>query len=60
MTMKNNIYLPSYVVHLYILRLELARLLLNQGLKPFVTIFHFDLLQALEDEYGGFLSPQIV
>ncbi|KAK9266368.1 hypothetical protein L1049_001636 [Liquidambar formosana] len=34
--------------------------LLSNGLQPFVTIFHFDLPQALEDEYGGFLSPRIV
>ncbi|KAL5760550.1 hypothetical protein ACOSQ2_019388 [Xanthoceras sorbifolium] len=34
--------------------------LLTKGLKPFVTLFHFDLPQALEDEYGGFLSPKIV
>ncbi|XP_024159524.1 beta-glucosidase 12 isoform X3 [Rosa chinensis] len=34
--------------------------LLANGLKPFVTLFHWDLPQALEDEYGGFLSPQIV
>ncbi|KAH7543603.1 hypothetical protein FEM48_Zijuj02G0201300 [Ziziphus jujuba var. spinosa] len=34
--------------------------LLAKGLKPFVTIFHWDLPQALEDEYGGFLSPDIV
>ncbi|CAJ1978014.1 unnamed protein product [Sphenostylis stenocarpa] len=34
--------------------------LLAKGLKPFVTIFHWDLPQALEDEYGGFLSPNIV
>ncbi|KAI5318963.1 hypothetical protein L3X38_038671 [Prunus dulcis] len=34
--------------------------LLLKGLKPFVTIFHWDLPQALEDEYGGFLSPNIV
>ncbi|GMY16393.1 beta-glucosidase 12-like [Fagus crenata] len=34
--------------------------LLNKGLTPFVTIFHWDLPQALEDEYGGFLSPHIV
>ncbi|CAN6544598.1 unnamed protein product [Malus baccata var. baccata] len=30
------------------------------GLKPFVTLFHWDVPQALEDEYGGFLSPRIV
>ncbi|XP_027355081.1 beta-glucosidase 12-like [Abrus precatorius] len=34
--------------------------LLAKGLKPFVTIFHWDLPQTLEDEYGGFLSPNIV
>ncbi|KAL1338409.1 hypothetical protein HN51_033052 [Arachis hypogaea] len=34
--------------------------LLSNGLKPFVTLFHWDLPQALEDEYGGFLSPNIV
>ncbi|CAL0322318.1 unnamed protein product [Lupinus luteus] len=34
--------------------------LLAKGLEPFVTIFHWDLPQALEDEYGGFLSPNIV
>ncbi|KAK3028570.1 hypothetical protein RJ639_039261 [Escallonia herrerae] len=34
--------------------------LLANGIEPYVTIFHFDLPQALEDEYGGFLSPRIV
>lgn len=34
--------------------------LLANGIKPFVTIFHLDPPQALEDEYGGFLSPKIV
>ncbi|GMN57298.1 hypothetical protein TIFTF001_026408 [Ficus carica] len=34
--------------------------LLANGLKPFVTLFHWDLPQTLEDEYGGFLSPNIV
>ncbi|KAI4333179.1 hypothetical protein L6164_018017 [Bauhinia variegata] len=34
--------------------------LLSKRLTPFVTIFHWDVPQALEDEYGGFLSPKIV
>lgn len=29
-------------------------------LEPFVTIFHWDTPQALEDRYGGFLSKSIV
>ncbi|XP_020214401.2 beta-glucosidase 24 [Cajanus cajan] len=34
--------------------------LVANGLQPFVTLFHWDLPQFLEDEYGGFLSPLIV
>ncbi|KAH7862453.1 hypothetical protein Vadar_005020 [Vaccinium darrowii] len=34
--------------------------LISNGLKPLVTIFHWDLPQALEDEYGGWLSHRIV
>ncbi|PON81176.1 Glycoside hydrolase [Trema orientale] len=34
--------------------------LLANGLMPFVTLFHWDLPQALEDEFGGFLNTQIV
>ncbi|XP_027340261.1 vicianin hydrolase-like [Abrus precatorius] len=34
--------------------------ILSNGLIPFATLFHWDLPQALEDEYGGFLSPKIV
>uniref|UniRef100_A0A6N2MLX7 Beta-glucosidase n=1 Tax=Salix viminalis TaxID=40686 RepID=A0A6N2MLX7_SALVM len=29
-------------------------------LQPYVTLFHWDTPQALEDKYGGFLSPNIV
>ncbi|KAL0374163.1 UNVERIFIED_CONTAM: Furcatin hydrolase [Sesamum radiatum] len=34
--------------------------LLANDITPFVTLFHWDLPQALEDEYLGFLSPHIV
>ncbi|KAA8520274.1 hypothetical protein F0562_014530 [Nyssa sinensis] len=34
--------------------------LLANGIQPFVTIFHWDLPQALQDEYGGFLSHRVV
>ncbi|KAK7834243.1 raucaffricine-o-beta-d-glucosidase [Quercus suber] len=39
---------------------KLINKLLARGLQPFMTLFHWDLPQALEDEYGGFLSPHIV
>ncbi|KAG6534104.1 hypothetical protein ZIOFF_007988 [Zingiber officinale] len=34
--------------------------LIANGLQPFVTLFHWDSPQALEDKYGGFLSQLIV
>ncbi|KAK3038106.1 hypothetical protein RJ639_031660 [Escallonia herrerae] len=34
--------------------------LLANGIEPYVTLFHWDLPQALEDEYRGFLSPRVV
>ncbi|CAM0914167.1 unnamed protein product [Alopecurus aequalis] len=33
---------------------------LARGLVPYVTIFHFDTPQVLEDKYGGFLSENII
>ncbi|CAN0862156.1 Beta-glucosidase 24 [Linum grandiflorum] len=34
--------------------------MLAQGITPFVTIFHWDLPQPLQDEYGGLLSNRVV
>lgn len=33
--------------------------IISNGMQPFVTIFHWDVPQALEDKYMGFLSPLI-
>ncbi|XP_013612042.1 PREDICTED: putative beta-glucosidase 41 isoform X1 [Brassica oleracea var. oleracea] len=34
--------------------------LLAKGIKPYVTLYHWDLPQALEDRYEGWLSRQVV
>ncbi|KAJ4881196.1 Myrosinase 1 [Raphanus sativus] len=34
--------------------------LVAKGITPFVTLFHWDLPQALQDEYEGFLSSKII
>ncbi|KAK1266618.1 Beta-glucosidase 12 [Acorus gramineus] len=34
--------------------------LISNGMQPFVTLFHWDSPQGLEDRYAGFLSPNIV
>ncbi|KAI0493256.1 hypothetical protein KFK09_027532 [Dendrobium nobile] len=39
---------------------KLINALLAKGIKPYVTLFHWDLPQALEDKYNGWLSPHII
>lgn len=39
---------------------SLCKLLKEAGIEPIVTIYHWDLPQNLEDEYGGWLSEKIV
>ena len=39
---------------------KLINKVINQGLVPFVTIYHWDAPQALEDKYGSWLSERIV
>lgn len=34
--------------------------LLEAGIQPCITIFHWDHPQALEDRYGSFSSPEII
>lgn len=34
--------------------------LLKNGMEPFVTLYHWDMPQTLEDEYGGFRSKRVV
>ncbi|KAK4486158.1 hypothetical protein RD792_008826 [Penstemon davidsonii] len=50
----NSFYFYNLVYEIYYVYM------MDAGVEPFVTMFHFDTPQALEDAYGGFLSSQIV
>lgn len=39
---------------------RLARAMLERGITPVATLYHWDLPQSLQDAYGGWLSPRVV
>jgi beta-glucosidase len=62
----HNGQIPIYIVFLILsiksvcVCIFIYFLLIWAGIKPLVTLLHYDPPQSLYDEYGGFLSSKIV
>lgn len=50
--------IPTITFEIEIYNNSVGRIIAD--IEPYVTLFHWDVPQALEDEYGGFLSTNIV
>jgi beta-glucosidase/6-phospho-beta-glucosidase/beta-galactosidase len=47
--------------HAYVAFINMhVHVVLHEGMEPFVTLYHWDMPQTLEDEYGGFRSKRVV
>ena len=53
-------YLVVYIRTTDFLSCSFVTYCCNSGIEPYVTIWHWDTPQALQDKYGGFLDRQIV
>ncbi|KAJ9545380.1 hypothetical protein OSB04_025087 [Centaurea solstitialis] len=59
--MKEDVQLLKKMgVNTYRFSISWPRILPANGIEPFVTLFHWDLPNALEEEYMGFLSSKVV
>lgn len=60
----NDLFLPlniSFIIFFFFLQIIIhSKHYILAGIQPWITILHLDIPQALQDAYGGFMSPQIV